>query len=301
MIRYTLLDVFTTRRYAGNPLAVVADGATLDAATMQHVARELNLSETTFVFPTTAPGATHRVRIFTPGAEVPFAGHPTIGTALHLAARDHPDADAVNLVFEEEIGLVHVAVRGRGPDRTAELTVAQLPQHRPAPDVAAMASALALTPAQVLGGAHAPATWSCGLPFTFVAVPNLTALAEARPLFPGWHAGLTPTPEPMVMIYTTATGDPEVDVRARMFAPEVGVVEDPATGSAVSALAGALFAAECEAGVGPDGVRRWTVHQGVEMGRPSILALSATIVEGKLAEVRVRGHAVTIGEGTLYP
>lgn len=299
VVRYTLLDVFTTRAFAGNQLAVVPDARDHDAALMQDVARELNLAETTFVLPPTVPGATHRVRIFTPGAEVPFAGHPTIGTALFLAGRDAPEADAVDLVFEEAIGLVRVAVRGTGAARTAELTVAQLPVRSGAPSAAAMARALELESAQVLEGPHAPSVWSCGLPFTVVAVRDLGALAAARPVAPGWHRALLPDVEPFVLLYTTATDQAGVDIRARMFAPEVGVAEDPATGSAACALAGALHAIERATGPRPDGPRRWRIHQGVEMGRPSELFLSAEVAGGTLVRVGVAGSAVLMGEGTL--
>lgn len=292
---YHLLDVFTTRRFAGNQLAVFPDGRGIDGATMQAIARELNLSETTFVLPPTDPDATHRVRIFTPGAEVPFAGHPTIGTAILLAEQEAPKLDVVELALEEGVGLVRVTVRRTPDGRMAELATARPPERQPAPDAAALAAILGLAAGDVLDGPWAPAVWSCGLPFTFAAVRSLEALAAAQPTAPAWQRHAATGAAPMVYVFTTATGDPSVQVRSRMFAPEIGVAEDPATGSACSALAGMLAAAER----GPDGERRWTVHQGVEMGRPSVLELAARVNGGVATQVRVAGAAVRVGEGRL--
>jgi trans-2,3-dihydro-3-hydroxyanthranilate isomerase len=293
---YHLLDVFTDVPFGGNALAVFPDGRGVDDITMQRLARELNLSETTFVLPPDVPGATHRVRIFTPGAEMPFAGHPTIGTAVLLAMREQPEAEQVDFRFSEGIGLVPVQVRRRGRAWTAELTTAIPPRTWEAPPAALFAEMLALQPDDVHDGAHAPFCSSCGLPFNLVRVRDLDALARVTLRTDRWLAHDHAQQTPMVLVYTLETGDPHVHVRARMFAPDVGVPEDPATGSAVSALSAAMLRDHALA----DGTHRFTVHQGVEMGRPSELRLTMTVEGGAVREVKVAGGAVTMGEGRFF-
>lgn len=290
---YTLLDVFTEAPFGGNPLAVFSDGRDIAPALMQRLTRELNLSETTFVLPPTVAGATHRVRIFTPGAEVPFAGHPTVGTAVLLAIREQPDAERVQFVFEEGVGLVPVSVVRSGGRWLAELTTAQVPTRGPAPDAATLADALGLAPDDILTGTAEPAVWSCGLPFTCVRVRSLEALGRCVLRADRWLSHPHAAVAPMLYPYTLDTRDPAVQVRSRMFAPDIGVPEDPATGSAASALAGALHAAAPHR----EGSHRTVIHQGVEMGRTSVLMLTTVIAGGAIAEVRVAGHAVRMGEG----
>ncbi len=293
---YHILDVFTDVPFGGNALAVFPDARGIDDRLMQRLACELNLSETTFVLPPQAPGATHRVRIFTPGAEMPFAGHPTIGTAVLLAMREQPEAEEVPLLFDEGIGLVPVRVRRRGRSWSAELTAAHPPKLWDAPDAATMAEALAIDPADVMGGSSAPISASCGLPFTIVRVASLEALGRLVLRKDRWMSHPHAQSVPMIFAYTTETDRPGVHVRARMFAPDIGVPEDPATGSAVSALSGAL----AKAMPLEDGTHRWTVHQGVEMGRPSELRLSADVQDGRVTTVRVAGGAVSMGEGRFF-
>lgn len=290
---YTLLDVFTDQPFGGNPLAVFPDGRKLSDAVMQRLARELNLSETTFVLPPTVQGATHRVRIFTPGEEVPFAGHPTVGTAVLLAMREQPEAREVRFVFEERVGLVPVRVTRTAQGWSAELTAAMVPQRLQQPDAAAVADALGLSLDELVLGTSAPAVWTCGLPFTFVRVRSLEALARAALRAERWSAHPAARVAPMVYPYTVETGDASVQVRSRMFAPELGVPEDPATGSAASALAGVLGAA----GALPEGTQLTLIHQGVEMGRTSVLRLTTVVSAGAIIEVRVAGAAVRMGEG----
>jgi len=290
---YTLLDVFTDVPFGGNPLAVFLDGRDIADALMQRLTRELNLSETTFVLPPTVQGATHQVRIFTPGAEVPFAGHPTVGTAVILAMREQPDADVVEFVFQEKVGLVPVRAVRDGHAWRAELTTAQVPARRAAPDVTVLADALCLAPEDIELGGAAPAVWSCGLPFTFVRVTSLEALGRCALRTEAWLRHPHAQVAPMLYPYTLDTGSTAVQVRSRMFAPDIGVPEDPATGSAASALAGALHAAAAQA----DGTRTVVIHQGVEMGRPSELQLTTTVKAGIITQVRVAGAAVRMGEG----
>lgn len=292
---YHLLDVFTDTPFGGNQLAVFPDARGLDAATMQRLARELNLAETTFVFPPTLAGATHHVRIFTPGEEVPFAGHPTIGTAILLTLRETPSAAQRTLVLQEAVGPVSVTVTQADGRWAAELTAARVPERRPGPPAADVAAVLGLEAGDVLEGAAAPAVWSCGLDFTFVRLRSIDALGRALIDQGAWRRHPHFRVAPMFYLYTTETGDPAVQVRARMFAPEIGVPEDPATGSACSALAGPLLAAAPVA----EGPVRWTVHQGVEMGRPSVLQLTAEVTGGAIREVRVRGSAVPMADGVF--
>jgi trans-2,3-dihydro-3-hydroxyanthranilate isomerase len=288
--RYYTCDVFTDRRFGGNPLAVLTDAHGLDDGTMQAIAREFNFSETTFV---TAPADrrhTARVRIFTPGGELPFAGHPTVGTAFVLASIGAaPGAD--ELVFEEGVGPVHVRIDRRGGqiDRCT-LTAARLPER--------LASVGQRTRLAAMLGLHAGdvvapgEVWSCGVAFTVVPLASVPALERARLDRDRW-ARLLGEQEGQ-KVYPVARVD-NTTWRVRMFAPSLGVAEDPATGSAAAALAGWLAAHE----PGASGTRHWRILQGEEIGRPSEIALEADLVSGTPSAVRVGGRCVMVGEGTL--
>lgn len=293
--RFYTLDVFTGRRFAGNPLAVVLDAESLDGERMQTIAAEFNLSETVFVMPPARPGNAAKVRIFTPRAELPFAGHPTIGTALLLARQQLVGFDAAEpiLVLEEGVGDVPVDLRiEQGVPAVATMSVPGLPQRGPAaPDAAALAAMLSLSSNDLLPG-HVPCGWSCGVPFLFVAVRDREAIRRARLRSDLWEKLLMHWWAPSVFVFTFDTESTDAQVHARMFAPAFGIAEDPATGGAVSALAGYL----CAAGAG-DGDFRWQIEQGYEMGRPSQLELEARVAGGRLASVRVGGRAVGVSEG----
>ena len=293
-LRFHTLDVFTETVFCGNPLAVVLGGESLSTAQMQTIAREFNLSETVFVLPSTRKDCLHRVRIFTPARELPFAGHPTVGAACLLAGlRLAPQGEEAGFVLEENVGPVPVRVRRAG-DRElyAELTTAKLPEYGPpAPDRAALARALGLTAADLGAGDESPRSASCGMPFLLVPLraPELLAAIDVdtvrlRALLDGYWA-----PE----VYVYARGY-EGELRARMFAPALGIAEDPATGGAAVALAGALGLEAVQ-----DGRHEWVIHQGVEMGRPSQLYTSVDRVGGQITAVRVGGYAVTVSEGLL--
>jgi len=300
VLRFHTLDVFTDRRFGGNPLSVVFGGDSLDQREMQIIAREFNLSETVFVLAATDAGATHRVRIFTPGRELPFAGHPTIGTAILLAqlGEARPTASGSLVVLEEKVGRVPVTIRmDNGEVPFAQLTSARLPeQGPPAPDAAALADALSLDPTDVLATAEErPEAWSAGVPYLMVPLRDRGALGRASLSEDRWRRTLRQHWSPDVYVFCR---DPELSgsaIRARMFAPEFGIVEDPATGSAAVALAGYLGARV----PGPDGTRSWIVEQGFEMGRPSLLHLEADISGGTIGAVRLGGTAVRVLEGTL--
>ncbi|NGY06472.1 PhzF family phenazine biosynthesis protein [Solimonas terrae] len=292
-LRFHTLDVFTDQAYGGNPLAVVFGGDALETRQMQRIAREFNLSETVFVLPPTRSDALHRIRIFTPAMELPFAGHPTVGTACLLAELGLvPKGGDAAFVLEEGIGPVAISLR-RTPGEAvyAELTTAQLPEFGATPDAGALARILGLDVVDLLSGDERPRAVSCGLPFVLVPLraPELLAAidfdaAEARRVLgSGWAQQL----------YIYARGY-EGELRARMFAVGVGIDEDPATGSAAAALAGALGSE-----AGDDGTHSWVIHQGLEMGRPSRLYASAERRGGQLAAVRVGGHSVLMSDGLL--
>ena len=294
--RYVLTDVFTDRPFGGNPLAVFPDGRGISDVHMAEIARELNLSETVFVLPPEQPAHTRHLRIFTPGAELPFAGHPTIGTAHVLAALgEMPTSEGENrVVFEEGVGPIEVVVRVReGRPVFARLQAARLPEVGPEPPSAdELASVLGLTRGEVSG---APIGVSCGLPFLFVPLRDLRALGRARVRIDRWEEVLASWWSPHLYLFTRDVETPGTDVRARMFAPALGILEDPATGGAVVALAGLLANADDR----QDGVLQWVVEQGVEMGRPSRLEIEAEVAAGRVSAVRVGGASVVVAEGTM--
>jgi trans-2,3-dihydro-3-hydroxyanthranilate isomerase len=286
--RYYTTDVFTSVPFAGNPLAVFPDARGMTTALMGKIARELNLSETVFVLPPRNSAHTRQIRIFTPAQELPFAGHPTIGTAVVLASAGYVSTvqdGEIEMVLEEGVGPIHVSVQlVNDVPVFAKLTAHGLPVVGPSPvDRARVAGMLSLAPSDIVSGADAIQTVSCGVPYVFVPVVDRAAVARAVPLgnLDG-HA--------LFVFHLHGS-----DVHARMFAPELGVVEDPATGSAVAALGGYL----AERDARPDGTLRWVVDQGVEMGRPSRLELEVDREGGRLTAVRVGGGAVLISEGSI--
>ena len=303
MARYVFhtLDVFTERPFGGNPLAVFPEAAGLGEAQMQAVARELNLSETVFVLPPADPAHTRRLRIFTPGTELPFAGHPTVGTA-HLLAEigEVPLAGTeTRIVFEEGVGPVPVTIRtADGRPVFAQLSAAQPPERGPAPPTAAELAALLSLEPRDIAAEPAPAAVSCGVPFLFVTLSGLDALGRARLRREAWEQLLADfwAPHLYLLAAAGATGEgPSSTYRARMFAPAMGIDEDPATGAAATALAGYLAPLAGQA----EGTLRWSVAQGVEMGRPSRLAIEADLSAGAVTAVRVGGSSVSISQGEM--
>lgn len=293
---YTL-DVFTERPYTGNPLAVVLDAESIPDERMQTIAAEFNLSETVFVMPPARPGNAARVRIFTPRAELPFAGHPTIGTALLLAKQQLGGFDAAEpmLVLEEGVGDVPVDIRiEQGVPRVATMSVPRLPERGPAPpDKAELAAMLSLSVHDLLPE-HPPCGWSCGVPFLFIAVRDRASVGRAKLRTDIWEKLLMNWWAPSVFVFSFDTESIAAQVHARMFAPAFGIAEDPATGGAVSALAGYL-----RDPAAANGNFRWLVEQGYEMGRPSQLELEARVTSGRISSVRVGGRAVVMSEGWI--
>ena len=295
-LKFHTLDVFTERRFGGNPLAVFTDGADVPGEVMQQIAREMNLSETVFVMPPRDPMALCRLRIFQPAKELPFAGHPTVGSGYLLAVLGRvPLRDGrVRILLEEEVGLVPVSIESRGGiPGFVQLTAAALPSFRDPPaDRATLAAMLRLSADDLLDDAQGV---SCGLPHLFVPVRDRTVLARADIDVALWRATLGGYWAQQVFIFCRDPELPGSSIRARMYAPESGITEDPATGSACAALGGYLGARAPES----DGTLRWVVEQGFEMGRPSILELTLYIEGGRLTRASIAGHAVVVMEGTI--
>ena len=294
--RFITADVFTDRMFGGNQLAVFTDARGLDEETMHAITREMNLSETVFVLPPESDRGTRRLRIFTPGRELPFAGHPTVGSAFVLTAIGEVPLDGAltRIVFEEGVGPVEVTVRAEaGRPIFSQLSAAKLPElGPPPPSTEILASVLSLDAHDIEGGDRSPRAYSCGVPFLFVTVRDVDTLGRARVNTELWERHIEQywAPEFYVIAHTR---DP-AEIRARMFAPALGIGEDPATGGAATALAGYLVRANA-----PDGVRRWTIRQGVEMGRPSTIFLEADVSSGAIGAIRVGGASVLVSEGEL--
>ena len=297
--RFYTCDVFTDRIFGGNQLAVFPDAREIDLELMAPIAKEFNYSETTFVFPPDDPSHTAKVRIFTPGGELQFAGHPTVGTAHVLATIGAVKltGDETKIVFEEGVGPVPVTIRSKnGKPEFAQLSVAQLPEIGPPPPSAqTLAAALSLSADDLVQGDMPPQTVSCGVPFLLIPLRNRDAVGRSRVKGDLFDAALKHYITSKVMVFAMDAEHRGHDVRARMYAPSLGIAEDPATGSAASCLSGYLAARDPR----PDGTLRWVVEQGFEMGRPSILELEADKKAGAITAVRVGGKTVMVQEGTF--
>lgn len=299
---YHVVDVFTEERFGGNPLAVVLEADGLDAERMQTIAREFNLPETVFVLKPQNRAHTARVRIFTPMSELPFAGHPTVGAAALLgetrtpAANDNGSGDAL-IVLEENIGTVRVGVRLRpGTAAFAEFDAPRLPQENPnLPQIERLAAALGLIPAEIGFENHRPTRYGVGNEFVFVPIASLDAMEKARVATSHWDAALRDSGAMGAFLYCRQTVHTTSAFHARMFAPHIGIAEDPATGSAAAAFAGVTQRFDEL----PDGVHKRIIEQGFEMGRRSFIALSLEIAGGKLTMVRIGGHVVSVAQGKL--
>ena len=297
-LAYETVDVFTDTAFGGNPLAVVFGAEALSTEAMQVIAREFNYSETTFVLPPKDPANTAQVRIFTPTQEVPFAGHPNVGTATVLAWRGHvfgkPVGDRV--LFEEKAGLVPVELMvERGRPVGAILTAPQPFQRGVEVGRDDAAACLGLSPERIRLDNHGPVEGSVGLPFVLVELVDRAALEASRGDTAAMEKRLVGRAAPDIHGYVRMGGADTVDIRARMFAPLDGVPEDPATGSANAALMGLI--AELD---GPrDGTVALRIAQGVEMGRPSLLEASAERSDGVTTAIRVGGRCVAMMQGEI--
>ncbi len=298
-LQFHTLDVFTNTRFGGNPLAVVMDADALSTEQMQTVTREFNLSETVFVMKPADPANTARVRIYFPGGEMPFAGHPTVGCAVLLAELKYKPGCSfeTTIRLEEEAGLVPVRVSRIGDVPHAKFTAPVVPfaVDMALPSRADIARAVNLSAEDIGFDAHAPILLQGGPRFFHVAVTSRGALAAARVIEPHWSNLIEPLGTDGIYLYTRGGDGAKTAFRARMFAPTGGIPEDPATGSATALLAAQLLVAENL----KDGTHRWQLEQGYEMGRPSDLSLEADVRDAKLTAVRVGGQAVRVMAGTL--
>lgn len=295
---FVTVDVFTDRPFGGNPLAVFPEAQGLGADRMQALAREFNYSETTFVLPPDDPANSARVRIFTPTRELPFAGHPNVGTAFVLAGLWEGGGDAFR--FEEEAGLVSVRVfrHADGRPSAAELDAPHSLQIGEAVPTETLATCVSLDPADLRTDAHHPLSASTGLPFVIAETASRGALAAARPDGAGFRDAAKAFPDLAghfsVLLYARDETDP-VRLYARMFSPLLGVAEDPATGSANATLAALLVSLA----PGEDVELAFDIEQGSEMGRPSRLAARASKTAEGAVTASIGGSCVPMLRGVV--
>jgi trans-2,3-dihydro-3-hydroxyanthranilate isomerase len=295
---FTTVDVFTDRRFGGNPLAVVSDAEGLSGAEMQSIAAEFNLAETTFVLPPKDSAHTAEVRIFTPKSELPFAGHPNVGTAFVLARAGESYGRKIagdKLVFEEKAGLVPLDLDRQGGEVVGARLAA--PQklalgEEVAPEIVAALSGVAV--AEIETRNHRPVIASCGIPLLFAELTSREALAKAMHDAEAFARHLPMDKATGLHLYVPAA-EHGVEIQARMFAPLFGVPEDPATGGANVALIGLLAGLRPEA----DLVLAKTIGQGFDMGRPSILVASAEKKAGQVTATYIGGRCVPMLRGTI--
>jgi trans-2,3-dihydro-3-hydroxyanthranilate isomerase len=294
--RYITADVFTERMFKGNPLAVVLDAEGLTTSQMQAIATEFNYSETTFVLAPRHADHTAHVRIFTARVEVPFAGHPNIGTAVVLARELEAKggAPADRFVFEEAAGLVPIRLLRDGSTVVgAELTAPEALSIGPVVSVDDAAACLSLSSNEIRATTHAPRVVSVGLPFLAVEVASRDALRRAKPNIVAHERVLPTIGTDAVFAYARGAVNGELD--ARMFAPLDATLEDPATGSATAATIALLTSLRPEREIDLS----WRVEQGVDMGRPGLLLGRTQKRDGLVTAVHVAGHAVTVMHGFL--
>lgn len=299
MIDYVTVDVFTLTPFGGNPLAVFPDARSIPEDQLQLVAREFNYSETTFVYPPSDPAHTARVRIFTPTDEIPFAGHPNVGTAFVLGRQGDVFGRTVDtqMVFEEGAGLVSVDLLREGSEVVGASVVApKALELGNEVDRQAIADCIGVTVEDVASAFHPPRIVSVGLPIVVAELMSLDALATARPNTSAfaeagaryWHRG-----DRFSTYLYVRTGKGIEHLRARMFAPLSNIPEDPATGSAAAALGAFLCSLDPESGM----TTRVAIEQGVEMGRPSAIDVEVEKRSGRVARVSIAGRCVPIMRG----
>jgi trans-2,3-dihydro-3-hydroxyanthranilate isomerase len=299
-IRYHLVDVFTDRQFGGNQLAVISDARGLSGELMQAIAREFNLAETTFVLPPENAAHHFKVRIFTPGREMLMAGHPTVGTAYVLARLGLIEVagQEANVVFEEGIGPIPVSLHLRDGTPEVIYMTQPLPRFGPRhPDPAAVAEILSL-PSEALDDSLPVEAVSCGEPFLYVPLKNLAEIRSIRLRQDAWERVLNGFVTPNIFAFTREVENAGSTVHSRMFAPALGIAEDPATGGASGPLGCYLV----RYGVVPSdgtGTAVMTSEQGIEMGRPSFIRIEIDHEGEKITGVRIAGRCVFMGEGEL--
>jgi trans-2,3-dihydro-3-hydroxyanthranilate isomerase len=293
--RYFICDVFTDKKFCGNQLAVLPEAEGLSNSQMQQIAREFNFSESAFVF-SPELGQTRKVRIFTPTEEVPFAGHPNIGTAFVLA-KDGAFGDfrePVKVIFEERVGFVPITIRyDAGNQIWCELSAPEELSIGDSVPTEFSASLLSLDTGDIVTTTHPPQVASVGLPFLFIELSSLDVLQRAKVNMPQFNRLIDRGIVTYIHMYVKRTDD--FDIRARMFAPIDGVPEDPATGSANCALIALLTYYDSET----DTDNNWRISQGIEVGRPSVLNGRTEKRNGKITGVWIGGNSVLISEGII--
>jgi len=297
-LQFETVDVFTSARFSGNPLAVVLNAEGLSTQQMQAIAAEFNLAETTFVLPPKDPAHTAEVRIFTPRYEMPFAGHPNVGTAFVLARAGTSYGRTIageQVIFEEKAGLVPIALLKDG----ATIVGARLASPQPLAvtaeiPVELVASACGVSVDDIETRHHRPCIASCGAAFILAELKSRDALAKASARADVFIREVSKQPATSILIYTQVD-EPDIDIRARMFAPHHGIPEDPATGSANVALIGLLAKLRPE----PDLQLSKTIAQGVEMGRPSLLHAEADKRGGSVTATYIGGRCVPVMSGSI--
>jgi trans-2,3-dihydro-3-hydroxyanthranilate isomerase len=291
IFEYETFDVFSDRKFAGNQLAVILDARGLSLGDMQTITREFNYAESTFVLPPEDPGSAARLRIFTQGYEMPFAGHPTVGTAVAIARARKLSGD---LRLELNAGVFPVRVDLDGSAPFAEFLNPNIPFERgPAPDAAAIEAALSLPQGSVDRGGHRPRLIGAPTTFVFAKAP-LDAVRKARLNSSAFEA-LRLQETVGALIYADGGEAKDATYHVRMFAPDAGVTEDPATGSAAASLPGQIALSREVA----DGTHRWVIEQGFEIGRPSRIVTTVEMSGGAVKSVRVGGNAVPVMKGQL--
>jgi trans-2,3-dihydro-3-hydroxyanthranilate isomerase len=297
-LQFETVDVFTSDQFSGNPLAVVLNAEGLSTQQMQTIAAEFNLAETTFVLPPKHSAHTAEVRIFTPRHEMPFAGHPNVGTAFVLGRAGVSYGRAItggSVIFEEKAGLVPIELLMDGATivgaRLASPQALAVGREIPA---GLVASAASLSIDDIETGNHRPCIASCGAAFILAELKTRAALAAASPRTEVYHQEIAKFPATSILFYTQVD-EADIDIRARMFAPRHGIYEDPATGSANVALIGLLAKLRSE----PDLQLAKTILQGFEMGRPSLLHARAEKRGGVVTATTIGGRCVPVMSGSI--
>lgn len=293
-LHYVLVDVFTDVPFGGNQLAVFTDPGDLSTDLMQTIARELNLSESVFIYPPIDPQNHFKLRIFTPRMELAFAGHPTVGTGfvLHRLGKA-----AGRVLLEENVGVIPIEISAE-PDKPVSVMMEQpIPQFKDVyEDRAAIAAMLSLKADDLID--HLPVqAVSAGVPFTLIPIKSLDAIRRVRVRLDLWEQLLRDSAAPHIFTFTSEVEQPGSTVHSRMFAPAMGIPEDPATGAAAGPLGAYLLRYGLAT---PESAQHITNEQGIEMGRPSIIRISVTGTAEHITRVTIGGVSVFMGEGVLY-
>lgn len=296
---FITVDVFTDTLFSGNQLVLFPTADGLDGKSMQLIAREFNLSEAVFVFPPSKQNNTRKLRIFTPETEVPFAGHPTIGTAFALAVTGQISlrGEFTEIVFEEGIGDINISIHSKdGKPSFSQFSAGMLPQFGPeAPAAEEIAKVLSLSGSDIMLGSYAPQAVSCGVPFLFVPVNDLQTIKRVKLNLSKWEQVLSNYWAPHIYVFTTQTERPESAFHARMFAPALGIAEDPATGAAATAFAGYLGSRLTKSNT----TYTATIEQGFEIGRASLIQVTVYKEDNCITSIKVGGKSVLVGQGYI--